>query len=256
MQLAGKTALVTGSGSGLGEASARMLGRAGANVVLVDRNEAAAASVVAQIGQGAIAAAADVGDPAQMEAAVACAVSRFGGLQILVHCAGIGHPMRVLAKDGSAAPLEPFARVVQVNTIGTFNVIRLCAAAMNRNEAEESGERGVMVLTASIAAFDGQVGQASYAASKGGVVGMTLPLARDLARHGIRVVTIAPGIFDTPMLAGMSDEVRGSLGGQVPFPPRLGRPEEYAQLARSVIENEMLNGEVIRLDGALRMAPR
>ena len=250
MQLAGKTALVTGAASGLGAASARMLVEAGARVVMVDRN------APQEVGESAMYCAADVTDPAQMEAAVNAAVSRFGGLQILVHCAGIGHPMRVLGKDGGAMPLDSFARVVQVNLIGTYNTLRLCAAAMNRNAAEPSGEKGVIVLTASIAAFDGQIGQASYSASKGGVVGMTLPVARDLARHGIRVATIAPGIFDTPMLAGLSDEVRASLGAQVPFPPRLGRPEEYAKLARAIIENEMLNGEVIRLDGALRMAPR
>ena len=250
MQLAGKTALVTGAASGLGAASARMLVEAGAQVVMVDRN------APQEVGESAMYCAADVTDPAQMEAAANAAVSRFGGLQILVHCAGIGHPMRVLGKDGGAMPLDSFARVVQVNLIGTYNTLRLCAAAMNRNAAEPSGEKGVIVLTASIAAFDGQIGQASYSASKGGVVGMTLPVARDLARHGIRVATIAPGIFDTPMLAGLSDEVRASLGAQVPFPPRLGRPEEYAKLARAIIENEMLNGEVIRLDGALRMAPR
>ncbi|MBL8219243.1 MAG: SDR family NAD(P)-dependent oxidoreductase [Bryobacterales bacterium] len=249
MQLAGRTALVTGAASGLGAASARMLVDAGARVVMVDRSPAEPL-------EGAAFIAADVTDPARMEAAVDTAVRQFGALHILVHCAGIGHPMRVLGKDGSAMPLDSFARVVQVNLIGTYNTLRLCAAAMNRNQAEPSGEKGVMVLTASIAAFDGQIGQASYSASKGGVAGMTLPVARDLARHGIRVVTIAPGIFDTPMLAGLSDDVRASLGAQVPFPPRLGRPEEYANLARCIIENEMLNGEVIRLDGALRMAPR
>jgi len=249
MQVAGKTAVVTGAASGLGAASARMLVDAGARVVMVDR------SLTTPL-DGAAFVTADVTDPAQMEAAVDTAVRQFGGLHILVHCAGIGHPMRVLGKDGAAMPLDSFARVVQVNLIGTYNTLRLCAAAMSRNEPEPSGEKGVIVLTASIAAFDGQIGQASYAASKGGVAGMTLPVARDLARHGIRVVTIAPGIFDTPMLAGLSDEVRASLGAQVPFPPRLGRPEEYAKLARSIIENEMLNGEIIRLDGALRMAPR
>lgn len=249
MQLAGKTALVTGAASGLGAASARMLVDAGVRVVMVDRSPTEPL-------EGAAFVAADVTDPAQMDAAVDTAVRQFGALHILVHCAGIGHPMRVLGKDGAAMPLDSFARVVQVNLIGTYNTLRLCAAAMNRNQAEPSGEKGVMVLTASIAAFDGQIGQASYSASKGGVAGMTLPVARDLARHGIRVVTIAPGIFDTPMLAGLSDDVRASLGAQVPFPPRLGRPEEYAKLARCIIENEMLNGEVIRLDGALRMAPR
>jgi NAD(P)-dependent dehydrogenase (short-subunit alcohol dehydrogenase family) len=191
-----------------------------------------------------------------MEAAINKAVEHFGAIHILVSCAGIGTPMRVLTKEGAAAPLETFAKVVQVNLIGTFNAIRLCAAVMNRNQPDENGERGVIINTASIAAFDGQVGQAPYSASKGGVVGMTLPLARDLARNAIRVVTIAPGIFDTPMLAGFSEEIRTSLGAQVPFPPRLGRPDEYAHLTQAIIENTMLNGEVIRLDGALRMAPR
>ncbi|MBL8176459.1 MAG: SDR family NAD(P)-dependent oxidoreductase [Bryobacterales bacterium] len=248
MQLEGKAALVTGAASGLGTASARMLAQAGVRVLMVDRSETPPLD-------GALFIAADVTNPHAMEAAVDTALSAFGALHILIHCAGIGHPMRVLGKDGAAMPLDSFARVVQVNLIGTYNTVRLCAAAMNRNTSANQ-EKGVIVLTASIAAFDGQIGQASYAASKGGVVGMTLPLARDLARHGIRVATIAPGIFDTPMLAGLSDEVRASLGAQVPYPPRLGRPEEYAQMARSIIENEMLNGEVIRLDGALRMAPR
>lgn len=256
MKLSGKTALVTGAASGLGAASARMLASAGVNLVLADRNEAALAVTAAECGPDALPSVADVTDPGQMQAAVDLALERFHALHILVHCAGIGHPARVLAKDGSPVPLDTFARVVQVNLIGTFNTVRLCAAAMNRNPPEPSGERGVMVLTASIAAFDGQIGQASYSASKGGVVGMTLPIARDLARHGIRVATIAPGIFDTPMLAELSDEVRASLGAQVPFPSRLGRPDEYAHLARTIIENEMLNGEVIRLDGALRMGPR
>lgn len=254
MQIAGKSAIVTGGGSGLGAATARMLAAAGARVLIVDRNQAAAESVAAPFDDAAVAIA-DVSDPQQMSNAVQDAKTRFGAIDILVNCAGVGDPARVLGKEGPVA-LERFARVIQVNLIGTFNAIRLAAAAMAANKPGPTGERGVIVNTASIAAFDGQIGQASYAASKGGVVGMTLPLARDLARHAIRVVTIAPGIFDTPMLAELSDEVRASLGAQVPFPSRLGRPEEYAHLARSIIENEMLNGEVIRLDGALRMSPK
>ncbi|MCC6366661.1 MAG: SDR family NAD(P)-dependent oxidoreductase [Bryobacterales bacterium] len=255
MKIEGKTAIVTGAGSGLGAATARMIAGAQGRVVVVDRNEAAGGSVAGEMGERAIAVAADVGDPVQMGAAVEAAKAKFGAVHILVNCAGIGDPARVLGKEGPMA-LERFARVVQVNLIGTFNAIRLAAAAMNLNAPDENGERGVIVNTASIAAFDGQIGQAAYSASKGGVVGMTLPIARDLARHGIRVMTIAPGIFETPMLGALSEEVRASLGAQVPFPPRLGRPEEYARLAREIIENTMLNGEVIRLDGALRMAPK
>jgi NAD(P)-dependent dehydrogenase (short-subunit alcohol dehydrogenase family) len=255
MKIEGRTAIVTGAGSGLGAATARMITAAQGSVVVLDRNESAARNVAAELGERALAVGADVSDPAQMAAAVEAAKAKFGAVHILVNCAGIGDPARVLGKEGPVA-LERFARVVQVNLIGTFNAIRLAAAAMNRNAPDENGERGVIVNTASIAAFDGQIGQAAYSASKGGVVGMTLPIARDLARHGIRVVTIAPGIFETPMLGALSEEVRASLGAQVPFPPRLGRPEEYAHLAREIIENTMLNGEVIRLDGALRMAPK
>jgi NAD(P)-dependent dehydrogenase (short-subunit alcohol dehydrogenase family) len=252
MNIQYKIAVITGAGSGLGAATARRLAASGASVLLIDRNEAAAQEVAQQIGAQATAAAADVSDPQQMESAI----KKVPAVHILVSCAGIGTPMRVLTKEGAASPLDAFAKVVQVNLIGTFNAIRLCAAVMNRNSPDENGERGVIINTASVAAFDGQVGQASYSASKGGIVGMTLPIARDLARHAIRVVTIAPGIFDTPMLAGLSDEFRASLGAQVPFPARLGRPDEYAHLAQAIIENTMLNGEVIRLDGALRMAPR
>jgi NAD(P)-dependent dehydrogenase (short-subunit alcohol dehydrogenase family) len=255
MQIAGKSAIVTGGGSGLGAATVRMLAAAGARVLIVDRNPASAEAVAAPFDDSAAVAAADVSDAQQMSEAVNAARTRFGRVDILVNCAGIGDPARVLGKDGPVA-LERFARVIQVNLIGTFNAIRLAAAAMAANSPGASGERGVIINTASIAAFDGQIGQASYAASKGGIVGMTLPLARDLARHGIRVVTIAPGIFDTPMLAELSDEVRASLGAQVPFPARLGKPEEYAHLAKTIVENEMLNGEVIRLDGALRMSPK
>jgi NAD(P)-dependent dehydrogenase (short-subunit alcohol dehydrogenase family) len=255
MQIAGKSAIVTGGGSGLGAATVRMLAAAGARVLIVDRNAASAEAVAAPFDDAAAVAVADVSDSRQMSEAVNAATARFGRVDILVNCAGIGDPARVLGKEGPVE-LERFARVIQVNLIGTFNAIRLAAAAMAANTPSASGERGVIINTASIAAFDGQIGQASYAASKGGIVGMTLPLARDLARHGIRVVTIAPGIFDTPMLAELSEEVRASLGAQVPFPARLGRPEEYAHLAKAILENEMLNGEVIRLDGALRMSPK
>ena len=256
MKIENKVAVITGGGSGLGAATALRIASHGGSVLIIDRNEAAAREAVQRIGKRAISATADVSDPQQMEAAINTAVEKFGAVHILVSCAGVATPMRVLAKDGSPTPLDAFAKVIQVNLIGTFNAIRLAAAAMNRNSPDGNGERGVIINTASIAAFDGQVGQAAYSASKGGVVGMTLPIARDLARHGIRVVTIAPGIFDTPMLAGLNEEFRASLGAQVPFPSRLGNPDEYAHLAQAIIENEMLNGEVIRLDGALRMAPR
>lgn len=254
MRIEGKTALITGGGSGLGAATARMITSAGGRVFIIDRNEPAARAIASELG-GACSAA-DVSDAQQMEAAVSDAKARFGAVHILVNCAGVGDPMRVIGKDGSPVGLERYTRVIQVNLIGTFNAIRLSAAAMNANIPNEEGERGVIINTASIAAFDGQIGQAAYSASKGGIVGMTLPIARDLARHGIRVVTIAPGLFDTPLLGGLSEEIRASLGAQAPFPQRLGRPEEYAHLARAIIENSMLNGEVIRLDGALRMAPK
>lgn len=252
MKIAGKTAVITGGGSGLGAATARMILQNGGSVVLVDMNGTAVQEAANEMGAQAKAIVADVTDPQKMETVI----DQAGPIHILVNCAGIGTPMRVLTKEGAPASLETFAKVVQVNLIGTFNCIRLAAAVMNRNEPEESGERGVIINTASVAAFDGQVGQAAYSASKAGIVGLTLPVARDLARSAIRVMTIAPGIFDTPMLAGLKEEFRNSLGAQVPFPSRLGRPDEYAHLARTIIENGMLNGEVIRLDGALRMAPR
>jgi NAD(P)-dependent dehydrogenase (short-subunit alcohol dehydrogenase family) len=197
----------------------------------------------------------DVTDEASVQAAVDLAVVEFGGLQGAVNCAGIGVAQRTIGRDGPH-PLASFVRVISVNLVGTFNVIRLAAAAMAKGPPNAAGERGVIINTASVAAFEGQIGQAAYSASKGGIVGMTLPIARDLARDGIRVVTIAPGIFDTPLLGGLPEPARVSLGQQVPFPPRLGRPEEYAALAQHIVENEMLNGEVIRLDGAIRMAPR
>lgn len=248
MQVQGHTFLVTGGGSGLGAAVVQTLSEAGANVVIADlRGEDA--------GENTRFVETDVTDEQSVAGAVEAALDSFGGLHGAVNCAGIAIAEKTLSRDGPHA-LDSFSKVIQVNLIGTFNVIRLAAEAMQKNEPSEGGERGVIINTASVAAFDGQMGQVAYSASKGGVVAMTLPVARDLARSGIRVMTIAPGIFDTSMLAGLPEEARESLGKQVPFPARLGRPEEYAALARHIIENEMLNGEVIRLDGAIRMAPR
>ena len=255
MQLAGSTFLISGGASGLGAATARAFAAAGAQVLLADLNDAAGQALASELGARARFVHTDVTDPSSTQAAVDAAGQAFGALQGAVNCAGIGIAERTLGRDGPH-PLERFARVIQVNLIGTFNVIRLAAAAMAQGEPNAAGERGVIINTASVAAFEGQIGQAAYSASKGGVVGMTLPIARDLARSGIRVATIAPGIFDTPMLAGLPEPARQSLGQQVPFPPRLGRPAEYAALARHIVENEMLNGVVIRLDGAIRMAPR
>lgn len=255
MNLRERTVLITGGGSGLGAATGRRLAQAGANVLLVDRDEQAAQETAADIGSAAQAAQADVTDPQQVEAAIAQAVEAFGGLHGLVNCAGIAIAERVLGR-GEAHDLGRFAKVVAVNLTGTFNCIRLAAAQMAQNQPDPDGERGVIVNTASVAAFDGQIGQAAYAASKGGVVGMTLPISRELARHGIRVLTIAPGIMDTPMLAALPEKARQSLGEQVPFPPRLGRPDEFAGLVQQMFENGYLNGETVRLDGGIRMAPR
>ena len=249
MELNGIGALVAGGASGLGEATARELAARGARVTVADLNEERGASLAAEIG-GAFAAT-DVTNEAQVQAAV----ESVEGLRLAVSCAGIGWAERTVKKDGPAA-LQPFETVVRVNLIGTFNVLRLAAAAMAAGEPDAEGERGAVVMTASIAAFDGQIGQTAYSASKGGVVGLTLPAARDLARLGIRVCTIAPGLFDTPLLAALPQEARDALGASIPFPPRLGRPEEYAKLACHIAENPMLNGETIRLDGALRMPPR
>ena len=249
MRLDGIGALVAGGASGLGEATARALAARGARVTIADLNDERGPALAAQL--GATFAKADVADEDQVKAAVEAA----GELRLAVSCAGIGWAERTVKRDGPAA-LEPFETVVRVNLIGTFNVLRLAAAAMAEGEPDEGGERGVVVMTASIAAFDGQIGQTAYSASKCGVVGLTLPAARDLARIGIRVCTIAPGLFDTPLLAGLPDEARQALGAQVPHPPRLGRPEEYAELACHIAENPMLNGETIRLDGALRMPPK
>jgi NAD(P)-dependent dehydrogenase (short-subunit alcohol dehydrogenase family) len=232
-----------------------MLVGQGARVVLAEINPAAGEPMAAELGPGARFVRTDVGDGASVQAAIDVALAELGGLHGAVNCAGLGIAERVVGRGGPHN-LELFERIIRVNLTGTFNVIRLAAAAMQGNEPGPGGERGVIVNTASVAAYDGQIGQAAYAASKGGVVGMTLPIARELARFGIRVMSIAPGIFDTPMLAGLPEPARESLGQQVPFPPRLGRPPEYAALVRHIIENQMLNGEVIRLDGAIRMAPK
>jgi NAD(P)-dependent dehydrogenase (short-subunit alcohol dehydrogenase family) len=255
VEIAGRAALVTGAGSGLGAATARMVVDQGGSVVLADVDAERGAKVAAELGERARFVATDVTDEASVAAAVAAAAAGEGGLAVAVNCAGIAPAERVLGREGPH-PLARFVAAVQVNLVGTFNVTRLAAQAMAGNDPLADGERGVIVNTASVAAFEGQIGQAAYSASKAGVAGMTLPIARELARHGIRVVAVAPGIFDTPMLAGMPDQVRASLGAQVPFPARLGRPEEYAALVRHIVENPMLNGEVIRLDGAIRMAPK
>jgi NAD(P)-dependent dehydrogenase (short-subunit alcohol dehydrogenase family) len=255
LEIQGKTFLVTGGGSGLGAATARLLAGSGANVVLADVNEQAGRQTEQEIGDRAKFVRTDVTDEESVRAAVDAATGTFGGLHGAINCAGIAIAERVLGREGPHE-LGSFSRVVQVNLIGTFNVIRLAGERMAAGEPAESGERGVIVNTASVAAFDGQIGQAAYAASKGGVAALTLPVAREFARFGIRVATIAPGIFETPMMAGLPEAARESLAQQVPFPPRLGRPEEYAALAKHIIENEMLNGEVIRLDGAIRMAPK
>jgi NAD(P)-dependent dehydrogenase (short-subunit alcohol dehydrogenase family) len=246
VEISGRTFLVTGGGSGLGLATARMLTGAGANVVAADlRGEPDANTRFVET---------DVTDEESVGAAVEAALES-GPLSGAINCAGVAIAEKALGRDGPHS-LDSFTKVIQVNLIGTFNVIRLAAAAMLGNEPDEEGGRGVIVNTASVAAFDGQIGQAAYAASKGGVVSMTLPLAREFARSGIRVAAIAPGLFDTPMMAGLPEEARESLGRQVPFPSRLGRPEEYAALVRHIVENDLINGEVIRLDGAIRMAPR
>jgi NAD(P)-dependent dehydrogenase (short-subunit alcohol dehydrogenase family) len=249
MQIENAGALVTGGASGLGEATARRLHDQGAAVTIADLNEEKGHALAGELGGAFVKA--DVTDEEEVQAAVAAVE----GLRISVSCAGVGWAEKVAGKRGPHQ-LMPFETVVRINLIGSFNVLRFAATAMLGNEPNDDGERGVCVNTASIAAFDGQIGQIAYAASKGGVVGLTLPAARDLAQNGIRVCTIAPGLFDTPLLAALPQEQRDALGAQIPFPPRLGRPAEYAALAQAIIENPMLNGEVIRLDGALRMAPR
>lgn len=254
MNLQGQAALVTGGGSGLGEATARELARLGAKVAVLDMNLANAERVAADI--GGVACACDITDSASLQAALAQATAAHGAARILMNIAGIGAAKRLIGKDGQPAPLEDFAKVVNVNLIGSYNAARLFAAECAKLAPLEDGERGVMVFTASVAAFDGQVGQQAYSASKGGLVGMTLPMARDLAQYGIRVCTIAPGLFATPLMKTLPEPVQASLAASIPFPARLGKPEEFAQLATHIVTNGHLNGEVIRLDGALRMAPR
>jgi NAD(P)-dependent dehydrogenase (short-subunit alcohol dehydrogenase family) len=254
MNISGQAALVTGGGSGLGEATARELARLGAKVAVLDVNPDNAQRVADAI--GGVACPCDVSDPQSMQAAIDAAAQAHGPARILMQIAGIGSAKRVVGKDGKPAPLEDFARVINVNLIGTYNAARLFAAACAQLDQMEDGERGVMVFTASVAAFDGQVGQQAYSASKAGVTGMTLPMARDLAQHGIRVCTIAPGLFATPLMKTLPEPVQASLAASIPFPQRLGKPEEFAQLAAHIVTNGHLNGEVIRLDGALRMAPR
>ena len=253
MEIAGSSALITGGASGLGAATARRLVGQGARVVIADLNRTAGLAVEQELGTRFVEI--DVADDGSMQRAINAAVAADGGLHILVCCAGVATPEKVLGKEGPL-DLERFARVVQINLVGTFNAIRLAAEQMAKNAPNIEGERGVIITTASVAAFDGQIGQAAYSASKAGVVGMTLPIARELARFGIRVVSIAPGLFDTPLLASLPEPTRVALGQQVPFPSRLGRPDEYAALAQQIIENTMLNGETIRLDGAIRMTPR
>lgn len=254
MQINGQAALVTGGGSGLGEATARELARLGAKVAVLDLNLDNAKKVAADI--NGLAIQCDVSSGDSMQSAIEQAAAAHGPARILMQIAGIGSAKRVVGKDGSAAPLEDFIKVVNVNLIGTYNAARLFAAAAAKLDPLQDGERGVMVFTASVAAFDGQVGQQAYSASKGGVVGMTLPMARDLAQHGIRVCTIAPGLFATPLMRTLPEPVQQSLAASIPFPSRLGKPEEFAELACHIVTNGHLNGEVIRLDGALRMAPR
>ena len=255
MQIAGQAFLVSGGSSGLGAACVRMLAAAGGKVVIADVNDAAGQKLAADLGTAVRFARTDVTDEASVRSALDLASASFGELRGVIQCAGVVLAERVLGKTGPH-PLDHFARVIHINLIGTFNLLRLAAERMSKNQLGPDGGRGVFINTASVAAFDGQIGQAAYAASKGGIVSLTLPLARELARAGIRVVAIAPGIFDTPLLASLPEPARESLAQQVPFPSRLGKPEEFAALARHILENEMLNGEVIRLDGALRMAAK
>ena len=253
MNLAGTAALVTGGGSGLGAATARALAGKGAKVAVLDINETNAAAIAAEI--GGVAVRCDVSDAASAETAIAMAAQAHGPARILVNCAGVGTPGRIVGRDGPM-PLGDYERVIRVNLIGTFNMLRVASSAMSTLDPLEDGERGVVVNTASVAAYDGQIGQAAYASSKGGVVSLTLPAARELARFGIRVMTIAPGLFLTPMMEGLPPAAQASLGASVPYPPRLGQPSEYAALVLHILANTMLNGETIRLDGALRMAPK
>lgn len=254
MNIAGQAALVTGGASGLGAQTARELARRGAKVAVLDRNGPGAQAIAEEI--GGLGLACDITSTESVQDALARAAGAHGPARLLMNIAGIGTARRLIGKDGAPMPLEDFERVIRVNLVGTFNIIRLAAAEMVKTEALEDGERGVIVNTASVAAFDGQVGQEAYSASKGGLVALTLPLARDLAQFGVRVVTIAPGLFLTPLMAELPQPVQDSLAASIPFPKRLGKPQEFAQLVAGIIENIALNGEVIRLDGALRMAPR
>ncbi|WP_340150912.1 3-hydroxyacyl-CoA dehydrogenase [uncultured Sneathiella sp.] len=253
MDISGKSAIVTGGASGLGNATAKMLAAAGAKVAILDMNTELAEKAAAEI--GGIACTTNVADDSSVEAAFEKARAEHGPARILVNCAGIGPAAKTVSSKGMH-PLDKFEQVIAVNLVGTFNCIRRAAADMAEMDPMESGERGICINTASVAAYDGQIGQAAYSASKGGIVGMTLPIARDLASVGVRIVTIAPGLFETPLLKSLPDDVQAALGASVPFPSRLGKPEEYAALARQIVENQMLNGEVIRLDGAIRMAPK
>ncbi|ASV31655.1 3-hydroxyacyl-CoA dehydrogenase [Maribacter cobaltidurans] len=255
MNIKDKTFLITGGASGLGAAVANTIVDHGGHVLLIDLKEAEGSSLAKNLGTSALFKKADVTDEESVRSAINDGVQKFGVLHGAISCAGIGPAWRVLGKEG-LHELEDFSKVIQVNLIGTFNVLRLAAEVIQQNEVGESGERGVIINTASVAAFDGQIGQAAYSASKGGIVSMTLPIAREFARFGIRVMTIAPGIFETPMLQGLPEDAKISLGQQIPFPSRLGKPEEYAALAKHIIENQMLNGEVIRLDGAIRMTAK
>ena len=254
MQIQGQAALVTGGASGLGEATARELARLGAKVAVLDVNLELAQKVASDV--GGIAVQCDITQTESVQAALAQATAAHGAARLMMNIAGIGTAKRVVGKDGQAAPLEDFARVINVNLVGAYNISRLFAAECAKLAPLEDGARGVMLFTASVAAFDGQVGQQAYSASKGGLVSMTLPMARDLAQHGIRVCTIAPGLFATPLMRTLPEPVQQSLAASIPFPSRLGKPEEFAQLACHIVSNDHLNGEVIRLDGALRMAPR
>lgn len=254
MKIEGQAAVVTGGASGLGEATARELANRGARVAVLDVNAEAAQRIASEI--GGVACRCDITDPGSVETALSAASSAHGPARILMNIAGIGTAKRVVQKDGSAAPLDDFARVVQINLIGSYNVSRLFAAACAKLDPMDDGERGVMLFTASVAAYDGQVGQQAYSASKGGLVSMTLPMARDLSQYGIRVCTIAPGLFATPLMKTLPEPVQQSLAASIPFPQRLGKPQEFAELACHIVTNTHLNGEVIRIDGALRMAPR
>jgi 3-hydroxyacyl-CoA dehydrogenase / 3-hydroxy-2-methylbutyryl-CoA dehydrogenase len=255
MRIQDSIALVTGGASGLGEATVRNIVRNGGKAAILDLNEERGNALVEELGENAIFFKVNVTSEEDVQTAIDQTIAQFGGFNTVVNCAGIGHPEKTVSRN-KAHDFTNFKRVVEVNLFGTFNVIRLAAEKMVTNDPNHEGERGVIINTASVAAFDGQIGQASYSASKGGVVGMTLPIARDLAKSGVRVVTIAPGLIETPLFGTLSDQARAALEAQVPFPSRLGRPSEYAHLAQTIIENVMLNGETIRLDGAIRMAPR